>query len=68
MTKCYDPYSALPPVPPFALRSTDVDVADGVTLAVAQRSTLFGRPGQDRSPHLARDGHPAGTRSFAVTC
>jgi hypothetical protein len=61
-----DPYSLLPPVQRFTLRSTDV--ADGETLSVAQSSGLFGGPGQDRSPHLAWDGYPADTRSFAVTC
>lgn len=66
MTQRYDPYGAVPPVPEFTLRSTDI--ADSETLAVAQRSNLFGRPGQDRSPHLAWDGHPAETQSFAVTC
>ncbi|WP_405772065.1 YbhB/YbcL family Raf kinase inhibitor-like protein [Actinacidiphila glaucinigra] len=44
------------------------DIADGETLGVAQRSALFGRPGGDRSPQLEWSGHPAGTRSFAVTC
>jgi Raf kinase inhibitor-like YbhB/YbcL family protein len=66
MTRPFDPYSALPPVSAFMLRSTDI--ADGETLGVPQRSGLFGRPGQDRSPHLAWEGHPAGTQSFAVTC
>ncbi|GGJ63738.1 YbhB/YbcL family Raf kinase inhibitor-like protein [Streptomyces brasiliensis] len=66
MTQPYDPYSVLLPVRTFALRS--VDIADGETLGVAQRSSLFGRPGQDRSPHLAWDGHLAETQSFAVTC
>lgn len=40
MTQRYDPYSALPPVPEYTLRSTDI--TDGETLAVAQRSDLFG--------------------------
>src|SRR5262245_15893037 len=66
MSHPFDPYSVLPAVPGFALRSTDI--ADGETLEVAQRSGLLGGPGQDISPHLAWDGQPAGTRSFAVTC
>ncbi|MEU4011467.1 YbhB/YbcL family Raf kinase inhibitor-like protein [Streptomyces pseudogriseolus] len=61
-----DPYSTLPAVPPFRLRSEDI--ADGESLGVAQTSAIFGGPGQDRSPHLVWDGHPAGTASFAVTC
>ncbi|MFA3878593.1 YbhB/YbcL family Raf kinase inhibitor-like protein [Streptomyces sp. MMCC 100] len=66
MANLFDPYRTLPPVPTFTLRSTDI--ADGETLPVAQRSELFGGAGGDRSPHLAWHGHPAGTRSFAVTC
>ncbi|MGW4495752.1 YbhB/YbcL family Raf kinase inhibitor-like protein [Streptomyces sp. NPDC004376] len=66
MTQPFDPYSVLPPVPGFTLRSADI--ADGQTLDVAQCSGLFGGPGQDRSPQLAWDGYPDGTRSFAVTC
>ncbi|QER90308.1 MULTISPECIES: YbhB/YbcL family Raf kinase inhibitor-like protein [Streptomyces] len=61
-----DPYSTLPAVPPFRLRSDDI--ADGESLGVAQTSAIFGGPGRDRSPHLAWDGHPPGTASFAVTC
>ncbi|MGF1237374.1 YbhB/YbcL family Raf kinase inhibitor-like protein [Streptomyces sp. 2-6] len=66
MSHSWDPYSVLPPVERFTLRSDDI--ADGRPLDVAQRSGLFGGEGQDRSPHLAWEGHPAGTRSFAVTC
>ncbi|MEU3529951.1 YbhB/YbcL family Raf kinase inhibitor-like protein [Streptomyces sp. NPDC038707] len=66
MSQPFDPYSVLPPVEGFTLRSDDI--ADGRTLDVAQRSGLFGAPGRDRSPHLAWTGHPADTRSFAVTC
>ncbi|WP_121704738.1 YbhB/YbcL family Raf kinase inhibitor-like protein [Streptomyces sp. BBFR25] len=66
MSQLHDPYSALPPVPAFRLRSADI--ADGETLGVAQTSAIFGGPGRDRSPHLAWDGHPPGTASFAVTC
>lgn len=61
-----DPYSFLPPVLAFRLRSDDI--ADGQALGVAQRSGIFGGPGQDRSPHLAWEGQPPATQSFAVTC
>ncbi|MET8644884.1 YbhB/YbcL family Raf kinase inhibitor-like protein [Streptomyces sp. NPDC004074] len=61
-----DPYDALPPVPAFTLHSDDI--ADGRTLGVAQRSAIFGRPGEDRSPHLRWSGYPVGAMSFAVTC
>ncbi|HJQ44826.1 MAG TPA: YbhB/YbcL family Raf kinase inhibitor-like protein [Amycolatopsis sp.] len=62
-----NPYDFLPPVPTFAVRSDDV--ADGQTLAAPFTSGAFGVPGgEDRSPHLAWDGFPAGTKSFAVTC
>jgi len=66
MSQSFDPYSLLPPVPTFELRSTDI--ADGETLSVAQTSAIFGGPGQDRSPHLAWNDYPAETLSFAVTC
>lgn len=61
-----DPYRFLPPVPAFRLRSDDI--ADGQALGIAQRSGIFGDPGQDRSPHLAWAGQPSATQSFAVTC
>jgi Raf kinase inhibitor-like YbhB/YbcL family protein len=64
--KSPDPYSFLPEVPVFVLRSNDI--SDGHALPLAQRSGIFGSPGEDRSPHLTWQGHPAGTRSFVVTC
>ncbi|PKW05391.1 hypothetical protein SAMN05428944_7590 [Streptomyces sp. 1222.5] len=66
MAEPHDPYDLLPTVPSFELSSSDI--ADGKTLGVAQTSAIFGGPGQDSSPHLAWNGHPARTRSFAVTC
>ncbi|UXY21355.1 YbhB/YbcL family Raf kinase inhibitor-like protein [Streptomyces cynarae] len=66
MAKPFDPYDLLPSVPSFELSSADI--ADGMVLDVAQTSAIFGGPGQDSSPHLAWNGHPAETLSFAVTC
>ncbi|MEU3620489.1 YbhB/YbcL family Raf kinase inhibitor-like protein [Streptomyces sp. NPDC006872] len=66
MPQTPDPYSFLPPVPTFRLRSDDI--ADGQALGVAQRSGIFGGLGQDRSPHLAWEGQPSATQSLAVTC
>ncbi|MGW6142659.1 YbhB/YbcL family Raf kinase inhibitor-like protein [Streptomyces sp. NPDC055144] len=66
MAHSFDPYSVLPSVPAFGLHSTDV--ADGKSLDVAQCSSLFGGPGEDRSPQLSWEGFPADTQSFAVTC
>ncbi|WP_370933007.1 YbhB/YbcL family Raf kinase inhibitor-like protein [Amycolatopsis sp. cg13] len=60
-----NPYDYLPSVPSFTLRSTDI--ADGETLAQPQLSGIFGAGGEDRSPQLAWEGFPEGTRSFAVT-
>ncbi|HVV09703.1 YbhB/YbcL family Raf kinase inhibitor-like protein [Amycolatopsis sp.] len=62
-----NPYDFLPAVPGFTVRSNDV--ADGETLAAPHLSGIFGVPGgEDRSPHLAWEGFPAETKSFAVTC
>jgi len=60
------PYDWLPQLPALDLSSGDVQ--DGGPLPSAHLSGLFGVPGgEDRSPHLAWSGAPAGTRSFAVS-
>jgi Raf kinase inhibitor-like YbhB/YbcL family protein len=60
-----NPYDFLPPVPGFTLRSDDI--SDGQTLDTPFLSGVFGAGGEDRSPHLAWEGFPAETKSFAVT-
>jgi hypothetical protein len=61
-----DPFARLPEVPAFTVTSTTV--ADGAAFASAQMSGLFGVPnGQDVSPHLAWEGAPAETKSYAIT-
>jgi len=59
------PYDFLPPVPSFALTSSDV--ADGKTLSKPQVSGIFGAGGEDVSPQLAWSGFPKETKSFVVT-
>lgn len=56
-----DPYSQLPAVPSFAVRSDDV--TDGEPLPA--RCTA---DGADVSPHLAWDDVPEGTSSLVVSC
>lgn len=56
-----DPYSLLPGLPEFELRSNDV--TDGERCADAQVKT-----GGNTSPHLAWSGAPEGTKSYVVTC
>ncbi|MDT8910596.1 YbhB/YbcL family Raf kinase inhibitor-like protein [Amycolatopsis sp. PS_44_ISF1] len=65
MPQSPNPYDFLPDAPSFTLRSTDI--ADGETLATPQRSGIFGAGGEDRSPQLAWEGAPEGTKSYAVT-
>jgi Raf kinase inhibitor-like YbhB/YbcL family protein len=56
-----DPYSLLPHVPEFTLTSDDV--THGEQLPEAHTND-----GGSTSPHLRWEGHPAGTRSFLVSC
>lgn len=60
------PYDTLPAVPSFQVTSADVD--EGDTLPKLHLSGIMGAGGEDVSPHLAWEGFPAETRSFAVTC
>ena len=61
-----NPYDRLPAVPSLQVHSDDI--ADGEILAEPFRSGILRGGGQDRSPHLAWEGYPAETKSFAVTC
>ncbi|MGH3993721.1 MAG: YbhB/YbcL family Raf kinase inhibitor-like protein, partial [Pseudonocardiaceae bacterium] len=56
-----DPYSLLPQVPSFSVRSNDI--RDGGPLADAHAHAA-----DNRSPHLAWEGAPEGTQSYVVTC
>ena len=60
-----DPYADLPRVPDFPVESSVV--ADGETMAMAQRGGTFGRDGQDTSPDLTWSEFPNETQSFIVT-
>jgi Raf kinase inhibitor-like YbhB/YbcL family protein len=60
-----DPYADLPRAPDFPLESSLV--ADGETMAMAQRGGTFGGDGQDSSPDLTWSEFPNETQSFIVT-
>lgn len=62
----YDPYAALPEVPALAVSSHTF--TEGARLPLPQISAMIGTGGEDRLPHLAWEGGPAGTLSYAVTC
>jgi Raf kinase inhibitor-like YbhB/YbcL family protein len=42
------------------------DFSEGGTLPLKQVSNVFGHHGENKSPHLAWDGVPEGTKSFVV--
>ena len=65
-TRAQNPYLSLPQVATFTLTSDDI--ADDVPMSTPQVSGIMGAGGADRSPQLRWHGHPAATRSFAVTC
>lgn len=66
MPSSFDPYSPLPSLPSFTLRSENL--TDGATLANGQVSGIMGAGGEDLSPQLTWSGFPSETKSFAVTC
>jgi Raf kinase inhibitor-like YbhB/YbcL family protein len=56
----------LPPVPELVVRSASL--TDGEPLPRTHWFDGLGVGGDNRSPQLSWSGHPAATRSFAVTC
>lgn len=51
----------------MALRLHSNDLSEGGTLPKTQVSNVFGHQGENKSPHLAWDGVPEGTKSFVIT-
>ena len=60
------PYDFQPPLPSFALTSSDV--ADGEMMTDSQVYNGFGMTGKNISPALAWSGFPESAKGFAVTC
>src|SRR6202790_5551331 len=52
----------------MSFRLSSNDLKDGQKMPEAQVFDGFGYTGGNRSPHLAWEGAPAGTKSFVVTC
>lgn len=61
-----NPYSLLPEVPAFTVRSSDL--TDGAPVPAAHLFGPGGPGGGNRSPHLTWSDFPEATKSFAVTC
>ncbi len=61
-----DPYTLLPTVAAFDVRSDDI--SDGGKLPNEHVFNDWGMTGDNLSPHLTWSGAPDGTRSYAVTC